>query len=61
MKKTKALGLLSGGLDSTLAVKLILERDIDVEALNFVTPFCLCRKSGCGAAEAAKTFNIPLK
>jgi tRNA-specific 2-thiouridylase len=57
----KALGLLSGGLDSTLAVKLILERGIEVEALNFMTPFCLCRKGGCGAAEAAKTFNIPLK
>ena len=57
----KALGLLSGGLDSTLAVKIILERGFDVEALNFVTPFCLCRKGGCGAAEAAKTFNIPLK
>jgi tRNA-specific 2-thiouridylase len=57
----KALGLLSGGLDSTLAVKLIIEQGIDVEAINFVTPFCLCRKGGCGATEAAKTFNIPLK
>jgi tRNA-uridine 2-sulfurtransferase len=57
----KALGLLSGGLDSTLAVKLILEQGIEVEAINFVTPFCLCRKGGCGASEAAKTFNIPLK
>jgi tRNA-specific 2-thiouridylase len=57
----KALGLLSGGLDSTLAVKLILERGIDVEAINFVTPFCLCRKGGCGASEAAKTFRIPLR
>jgi tRNA-uridine 2-sulfurtransferase len=59
--KVKALGLLSGGLDSTLAVKLILEQGIDVEAINFTTPFCLCRKGGCGASEAAKTFNIPLK
>jgi tRNA U34 2-thiouridine synthase MnmA/TrmU len=53
--------LLSGGLDSTLAVKLIIEQGIEVEAINFVTPFCLCRKGGCGASEAAKTFNIPLK
>ena len=58
---TKALGLLSGGLDSTLAVKLILEQGIEVEAINFVTPFCQCRKGGCGAVEAAKTFHIPLK
>ena len=57
----KALGMLSGGLDSTLAVKLIQEQGIDVEAINFVTPFCQCRKGGCGASEAAKTFNIPLK
>jgi len=57
----KALGMLSGGLDSTLAVKLIQEQGIDVEAINFVTPFCQCRKGGCGATEAAKTFNIPLK
>lgn len=61
VKTMKALALLSGGLDSTLAVKLLLERGIDVEAVNFVTPFCLCRKGGCGASEAAKAFNIPLK
>ena len=29
---TKAIALLSGGLDSTLAVKLILEQGIEVEA-----------------------------
>jgi tRNA U34 2-thiouridine synthase MnmA/TrmU len=57
----KALGLLSGGLDSTIAVKLILEQGTSVEAINFVTPFCQCRKGGCGAQEAAKAFNIPLK
>jgi tRNA U34 2-thiouridine synthase MnmA/TrmU len=57
----KALALLSGGLDSTLAVKLILEQGTSVEAINFVTPFCQCRKGGCGAQEAAKAFNIPLK
>ena len=57
----KALALLSGGLDSTLAVKLIMELNIEVEAINLVTPFCLCRKGGCGALEVAKTFNVPLK
>lgn len=61
MKKTKALALLSGGLDSTLAVKLVLNQGVDVEAINFVSPFCLCGKGGCGAAEAARRFNIPLK
>jgi tRNA-specific 2-thiouridylase len=61
MKKVKALALLSGGLDSTLAVKLILDQGISVEAVNFVTPFCLCRKGGCGALEVAKNLKIPLK
>ncbi len=57
----KALALLSGGLDSTLAVKLMLDQGIEVEAINFVTPFCLCKKGGCGATEVAKQLNIPLK
>ncbi|MDH5482092.1 MAG: hypothetical protein OEY22_04325 [Candidatus Bathyarchaeota archaeon] len=61
MKTLKALGLLSGGLDSTLAVKLILDQSIEVETINFVTPFCLCKKGGCGAPEVAKKFNVPLK
>jgi tRNA U34 2-thiouridine synthase MnmA/TrmU len=61
MKKTKALALLSGGLDSTLAVRLLLEQGVDVEAINFVSPFCLCDKGGCGASEVAKRFGIPLK
>ncbi len=60
-KRTRALALLSGGLDSTLAVKLMLDQGIDVEAVNFASPFCLCRKGGCGALEVAKGLNIPLK
>lgn len=43
-KRPKALALLSGGLDSILAVKLILDQGIEVEAVNFTTPFCLCDK-----------------
>jgi tRNA U34 2-thiouridine synthase MnmA/TrmU len=61
MTKIKALALLSGGLDSTLATELILKQGIDVVALNFTSPFCLCKKGGCGATEAAKQLNVPLK
>ena len=61
MSKIKALALLSGGLDSILATKVILEQGIDVVALNFTSPFCLCRKGGCGAVEAAKQLDVPLK
>ncbi len=57
----KAIGLLSGGLDSALAVKLVQNQGISVEAVNFVSPFCLCKKGGCGAVEAAKSLGVPLK
>jgi len=39
-KKVRALVLLSGGLDSILAVKLLLEQGIEVIAVNFRTNFC---------------------
>jgi len=57
----KALGLLSGGLDSTLAIKIVLESGVEVEAINFVTPFGQARKDGWGAPEVAKSLNVPLK
>ena len=60
----KAVALLSGGLDSSLAVKLVLMQGIDVTAINFKTPFCNCnRKNGCGneAARISKEFGIPVK
>ncbi len=61
MKRIKALALLSGGLDSSLSVRLILDQGIDVVAMNFVSPFCLCRKGGCGASNIAEQLGIPLK
>ncbi|HVN97466.1 MAG TPA: hypothetical protein VMT62_13635 [Syntrophorhabdaceae bacterium] len=46
----KAISLLSRGLDSTLATKLIVEQGIEVVALHFTSPFCTCSKGneGCG-------------
>ena len=35
----KAVILLSGGLDSLLAAKIILEQDIHVEGINFYSGF----------------------
>jgi len=60
---TKAIGLLSGGLDSTLAVQLMLDQGIEVTALNFITPFCTCTKKGCkhDAVHVAKKFGIKIK
>lgn len=47
----KALALFSGGLDSSLAIKVILDQGIEVIALNFRSPFCCCEHSkGCGSS-----------
>lgn len=57
MKKT--IALISGGLDSSLAAKLIREQGIEIIALNFKTPFCLCdrkNKNSC-AGHALKVAN----
>lgn len=37
----KALALISGGLDSLLAAKVMLEQGIHVEGVNFFTGFCV--------------------
>jgi tRNA-specific 2-thiouridylase len=39
MKKVKAIGLFSGGLDSLLAIKLVQQQGIEVIALAFRSPF----------------------
>jgi tRNA U34 2-thiouridine synthase MnmA/TrmU len=61
MTKIKALALFSGGLDSILATKLILNQGIDVVAFNFASPFCLCEKDCCDVSEAAEQLGVPLK
>ena len=55
MKQISALGLLSGGLDSTLAAKLMIDQEIEVYAINFTSPFCTCtpKKAGCAAVVTA--------
>jgi hypothetical protein len=40
-EKIRAIALFSGGLDSTLAVRVIRDQGIDVHALRFQTGFCL--------------------
>lgn len=59
----KALALLSGGLDSILAAKLMLEQGIDVKAINFSSVFCSCsgKSEEHFAEKAAQTLGIPLK
>jgi len=60
----KAIALLSGGLDSTLAAKIVMEQGIELEALNFLTVFCTCTNRGetCLASQkAVNALGIPLK
>src|SRR4030043_2195365 len=60
----KAIALLSGGLDSTLAARLVLDQGINLEALNFMTVFCTCTNRGatCLAPQkAVETLGIPLR
>lgn len=62
----KAVALLSGGLDSTLAARLIKEQGIEIIGLNFKTIFCLCDRkasSGCvnHAYQTANNLGLDLK
>jgi tRNA U34 2-thiouridine synthase MnmA/TrmU len=60
----KAIALLSGGLDSTLAVRTVLDQGIEVEALNFITVFCRCTAKGssCLSSQgAAQRLGIGLE
>lgn len=41
MQKRKAVSLISGGLDSTLATKVIVDQGVHVEGINFFTGFCV--------------------
>jgi len=61
MKKIKAVGLFSGGLDSALAIKLVQDQGIEVIALNFVSPFCTCTGKDCSIVDLAKKLKIPIK
>jgi len=62
MTKKKAIALLSGGLDSTLALKIVLDLGFEVIALNMKTPFCTCDgKSGvCYSSKFSQEFGIKL-
>jgi len=46
MTKRKALALYSGGLDSILACRVIMNQGIEVKALHFITPFFGYDKKG---------------
>ena len=55
-RKVRALGLCSGGLDSTLAGVVLRDLGIDVEWVTFETPFFTAAK----ARKASQMTGIPL-
>ena len=67
MAQVRALGLISGGLDSAIAVKLMLDQGIDVTVLHFKTAFStdVFKHPEYGRitrSEAlARYFKVPLK
>ncbi|MFA6411858.1 MAG: tRNA 4-thiouridine(8) synthase ThiI [Syntrophales bacterium] len=65
MMNRKAIALLSGGLDSTLAVKLMIDQGIDMTAIHFTSIFCNCtpKTAGCKmqARKVAEEFDVPIR
>ena len=60
----KAIVLLSGGLDSILAARMMLEQGVEVTAVNFSARLCMCGAKSEGessAGSAAKMLKIPLE
>jgi len=65
MMNRKAVALLSGGLDSTLAVKMMIDQGIDMTAVHFTSVFCNCtpKTAGCKmqARKVAEEFDVPIR
>ncbi|HIC97253.1 MAG TPA: hypothetical protein EYP11_02490 [Aquificaceae bacterium] len=69
MEKVRAVALLSGGLDSSLAIRLVQKQGVEVKALHFYTGFCtvehkrrLGTKTGPNPAlRAAAQLGVPLE
>lgn len=67
-KKAKAVVLMSGGLDSTLAAKMLIEQGVEVKGIFFNTGFCvLAQKKRVGEDvepdifRASKMLDVDLK
>ena len=58
MKKGRAFSLLSGGLDSLLATRLIMEQGIEVVGLHFITPFFGYHRKGQEARYQERWRNL---
>ena len=50
----RAVMLLSGGLDSTLAARMMADQGIELFALHFTSPFCTCSRGAGKSGEAGR-------
>lgn len=57
----KAVVLLSGGLDSILAARLMTELGIEAVCVNYYIEFAVCGGGPTAAVSAAKALGLPLK
>src|SRR3989338_2659457 len=57
-RQVKAVGLISGGLDSTVATRIIRDLGVEVHGVYFAMPWGCCDKGK--AQTAADTLGIPL-
>ena len=69
-ERIRAVALLSGGLDSTLAVRIMIEQNVEVTALHFRTGFSYVERNRAAgprppgpsdAERAAATLGVPLE
>lgn len=54
MGKATAIALMSGGLDSNLAVRLLHDMGIGIIGVHFTGPFCMCNRGAGGCIHYAK-------
>ena len=57
----KAIVLLSGGLDSILAARLMTELGIDIVCVTYFIEFAMCGGGPTAAVKAAEAMGVPLK
>ncbi|NNG47266.1 MAG: hypothetical protein HKM86_09180 [Deltaproteobacteria bacterium] len=66
LRSKRAVMLLSGGLDSTLAARMMLDQGVELFALHFTSPFCTCSRASAGGCHSqaqivAERMGIPIK